>query len=203
MEIFKEGDKSKAICEHCKEISATTFQVRTAQIQDGNKTLRVPDVLVAVCDMCDKIASVPQQSFAAVAEVKKKAETTVQDFRVPRHFLDILNLSIGIIGLNATKDLRARIVRHYLADLDVTAANIKMLKRDLNSELLMGKFKRSNRLPMRFSAELEDHFSEVVESSHLSKTAIIDSVIVRIKEDILDKKNSEKIENLKTALIAN
>ncbi len=203
MEIFKEGDKSKAICEHCKKVSTTTFQVRTTQIQDGNKPLRIPDVLVAVCDKCDKVAAIPQQSFAAVAEVKKKAETTNEDFRVPRHFLDILNNSISIIGLNATKDLRARIVRYYLADLDITAESIKILKRNLKSELLIGSFKRGNRLSMRFSSELEDHFAEVLESSDLNRTEVIDSVIVRIKEDILDKKDSEKIDNLKTALMAN
>lgn len=203
MEIFKEGDKSKAICEHCKKISETTFKVRTSQIQDGQKTLRVPDVLVAVCDTCDKVAAIPQQSFAAVAEVKKKAETKNEDFRVPRHFLDILNNSIRIIGLNASKDLRARIVRHYLADLDITVKDIKHLKENLNSELLVGKFKRGNRLPMRLSSELEDHFTEVIALSHLSKTQVIDSVIVSIKEDILDNKDSEKIDNLKTALMAN
>ncbi len=203
MEIFKEGDKSKAICEHCKKVSTTTFQVRTTQIQDGNKSLRIPDVLVAVCDKCDKVAAIPQQSFAAVAELKKKAETTNEDFRVPRHFLDILNNSISIIGLNATKDLRARIVRYYLADLDITAESIKILKRNLKSELLIGSFKRGNRLSMRFSSELEDHFAEVLESSDLNRTEVIDSVIVRIKEDILDKKDSEKIDNLKTALMAN
>jgi len=52
--------------------------------------------------------------------------------------LDILNNSISIIGLNATKDLRARIVRYYLADLDLTAENIKTLKRNLKSDLLTG-----------------------------------------------------------------
>lgn len=203
MEIFKENDKSKAACEHCKKITETTFQVRTANIQDGNKTLRVPNILVAVCDTCDKTAAVPQQSFAAVAEVKKKAESKVRDFRVPRHFLDILNNSIRIIGLTASKDLRGRIVRHYLAELDPTDADIKLLKKKLNSELLMGKFKRSNRLPMRFSAELEDRFENVIESSHLTKTEVLDSVIVRIKEEILDKKDSDKIDTLRTALIAN
>lgn len=203
MEIFKEGDKSKAICQHCKRITATTFSVRTTQIQDGKKFLRVPDVLVSVCDTCDNVAAVPQQSFAAVAEVKKKSETTHEEFRVPRHFLDILNNSISILGLIATKDLRARIVRYYLADLDPTKTNIKIMKQSLESELLIGNFKRGNRLSMRFSSELEDHFTEIIEFSALKRTEVIDSVIVRIKEDILDKKDSEKIDNLKTALMAN
>lgn len=56
---------------------------------------------------------------------------------------------------------------------------------------------------MRFSADLEDKFESVIETSHLSKTEVLDSVIVQIKEEILDNKDSDKIEILKTSLIAN
>lgn len=201
MEIFKEGDKSRGICEHCKKISETTFQVKTSTIQDGAKLLRVPDILVAVCDTCDRVTAIPQQSFAAVAEHRKKAASKSEDFRVPRHFLDILNLSISIIGLNATKDLRARIVRYYIASLNTSKEDIKHLKRNLESELLSGNFKRRDRLPMRISSELSHHFSEVIQLSRLTRTQILDSIIVRIKEDVLDRKDSTKISNLKTALM--
>ena len=150
MEIFKEGDKSKAVCEHCKKISETTFKVRSATIQDGNKLLKVPNILVGVCNTCDKVASIPQQSYAAVAEHKKKTESKSQDFRVPRHFLDILNNSISVIGLNASKDLRVRIVRYYLASLATSREDIRLLKKHLESDLLSGNFKRGDVVSIQY-----------------------------------------------------
>ncbi len=200
MEIYKEGDKSKAICSHCKKIVPTTFQVRTAQIKDGDESYKVPNVLVGVCDVCESTVSVPQQSFTAVAEVRKKAEKESFDVRLPRHLLDILNNSIAALGVDVSADLRGQLLRLYLASCD--EKNTSRLKENLKSDLLKGSFKRQNRLSMRMTGQLEDHIEKLIKSCKLKKTELVDSLIVDIKADLLDKKDPVRAKELRRALLA-
>lgn len=200
MNIFKEGDQSKGICEHCKKLVSTTFKVQDAPIHDGNATYFVKDVLVGVCDVCNRIVSIPQQSFAAVAEVRKKAEKENLEVRVPRHLLDILNNSILILGIDVTADLRSQLVRLYLAD--IKAKQYTKIKENLKSSLLRGSFKKSSRLSVRVTSQLEDIYETFLKKSHFSKTDLVYSVIVEVKKDILDKKSPSKIHEIRTALLA-
>jgi hypothetical protein len=202
MKIFKEGDKSKAVCHHCKELVVTTFRVQDAKIKDAGVSYNVPDVLVAICDQCDVVVSVPQQSFAAVAEVRRKTEKKSLNVRVPRHLLDILNVSIVDLGIQISADLRSQLLRLYIASASKDSGNKVWLTSNLDSELLRGGFKRSSRFSMKITPQLEDCFKEMQESSGLTKTEVIDSLIVEIKEDILEKKNPAKRSEVMTALLA-
>ena len=200
MEIYKEGDKSKAICDHCKKVVATTFKVKTTYIPEGNAKYRVPNVLVGVCDICNFVVSVPQQSFVAVSEVRKKAEKENLEVRVPRHLLDILNNSILSLGIEVSADLRGQLVRLYLAD--IKAKQYTKLRQNLESEILQGKFGRKNRLSLKVTSQLEELYESFLKGSDFSKTDLVYSIIVEVKKDILDKKNLSKITEIKNALLA-
>jgi len=204
MQIYKEGDKSKAICPHCRKLVATTFQVRTSSIHDGNSTYRVPMVLVGVCDQCESNITVPQQSFAAVSEVRKKAEKETLDFRLPRHLLDVLSNSIVALGVESSPDLRSQLLRLYVASFfSDNKAQMKHLKTNLKSDLLVGTIKRSSRLSMKINSQLSIRFEEIKKNSGLNKTQIIDSLIVEVNKDVLsDNKNSVRLTELKRALLA-
>ncbi len=70
MTTWKVVDTSKAICFKCG-VTSTTFQVRDVPVSGTNIT--APDLLVGVCDRCDSVVSVPQQStpqiWAALAKL--------------------------------------------------------------------------------------------------------------------------------------
>ncbi|MBN8542536.1 MAG: hypothetical protein J0L82_19255 [Deltaproteobacteria bacterium] len=200
MDFYKEGDKSKAICGHCKKIVPTTFKVRRANLKDGNATLVVPDVLIAACDECDKIAGVPQQSFAAVAEVRKKAEKASLDVRLARHHLDVLNNVLEKLGIRATPDLRSHLLRYYIASIDLK--NLKYLTENLDSELLQGSYAKGNRLSIKINEDLKASIKAVLDKSKLTKTELVESVIVEVKDDVLDRPDKAKIEELKRSLLA-
>ena len=72
MKIHFEGEKSIAICPNCKIIVTTTFTTRdvTAHTADWGRVL-VKNVLVSVCDRCEHVIGIPQQSTPAI---KKKLE---------------------------------------------------------------------------------------------------------------------------------
>jgi RNase P subunit RPR2 len=60
MKVFKAGEKSRAICSDCKKTVRTTFTCRDVSCNDGSGIAR--DILVAVCDECGNLASIPPQS---------------------------------------------------------------------------------------------------------------------------------------------
>ncbi|MNL01763.1 hypothetical protein D3C87_1222460 [compost metagenome] len=181
---------------------STTFQVRTTTIRDGEESYRVPDVLVGVCDHCDDVVSVPQQSFAAVAEVRKKAEKETLDFRVPRHLLDVLNSSIVELGVEASSDLRSQLFRLFVASVSEKPKIKERLNKNLKSDLLKGSFKRSSRLTIKVSSQLGDLFESMKEASGLNKTQVLDSIIVEVNNDILGKEDKEHRGEVRRALLA-
>ena len=66
MIFYKIGDKSKAICDSCQQVRTTTFQERDVPLSSGKDCAH--DLLVAVCDHCDHIVAIPQQSVSRIQE---------------------------------------------------------------------------------------------------------------------------------------
>lgn len=56
---YSVGDKSQAICYQCGLMN-TTFARKDIPFGDGSGTVK--DLLVAVCDSCGEVVSVPAQS---------------------------------------------------------------------------------------------------------------------------------------------
>jgi hypothetical protein len=69
--LWRAGDRSRAICEHCGGVVETRFECRTYPLHEPR--IEVPDVLVAVCTVCDRIAAVPFQSSPRLNEARKAA----------------------------------------------------------------------------------------------------------------------------------
>ncbi len=70
MKLLFEGDKCKAICEHCGPVT-TTYLYRDVSLSDSGKIVK--DVLVGVCDKCDSVASMPAQSTTVIkAEIENQ-----------------------------------------------------------------------------------------------------------------------------------
>lgn len=64
MKFYEAGSPSKAICESCKGLVPTTFRYRDVAFDDGRDSVK--DILVAVCDHCDTVVSIPAQSTPAI-----------------------------------------------------------------------------------------------------------------------------------------
>ena len=169
MEFYKEGEKSKAVCSTCKKVNSTTFKVRTADIRDGASFLSVPSVLVGVCDDCDTVVTVPQQSFAAVAEVKKKAEKGSLEVRLCRHELDILNNSITNMGIELTSDLVPQLLKYYIVRLRKDKKTIKRMRTNLKSDLFDGSARKTNRLSIKINVSLSLRLAEFLKEAGLTK----------------------------------
>lgn len=67
--LWKVGDRSRAVCEQCGRMVETRFERRAYRL--STPRVDVPDVLVAVCTACDRIAAVPYQSSARLNEARR------------------------------------------------------------------------------------------------------------------------------------
>ena len=65
MQVYKENDKSKAICEKCVKVVDTTFVFRDVKKPKSGEKV---NILVAVCDECGEIVAIPAQSLRALYE---------------------------------------------------------------------------------------------------------------------------------------
>ncbi|MGB0833255.1 MAG: hypothetical protein ACPGR2_01915 [Psychrobium sp.] len=71
MKKLKEGDTGQAICKDCSSLSNITYRVRNVPFSDGSGIVK--NILVGVCNCCDRVISVPHQS---TPEIKKEFEKT-------------------------------------------------------------------------------------------------------------------------------
>lgn len=75
MKLFKEGDKSKAICSSCEDVVSTTFKYRDVPFSDGVGCVK--NILVSVCDCCGQVVATPPQSTPTIqashAQLVKKS----------------------------------------------------------------------------------------------------------------------------------
>ncbi|MGB0833422.1 MAG: hypothetical protein ACPGR2_02790 [Psychrobium sp.] len=70
MKTVKAGDKGKAICHGCECVVETTFMKRDVALSDNSA--KVENLLVAVCNNCDAVVALPQQSAEKVNETINK-----------------------------------------------------------------------------------------------------------------------------------
>lgn len=195
MKLYKVGEKSKALCEQCEKIRSTTFRERTIPLSSGKGS--VEDVLVAVCDGCDNIVGIPQQSAPRIQEAIRTSRQPVEA-RVPRHLMDALNLICHDLGASG-QDQSAALFRFFLQRASRSKASPTRLRRIMNTEEATGTSSA------RFSIKLNEHLFEILvrleEQTHLKRTDVVKAIMVTMKQDVLDKKDKNLRKDLKEMLL--
>jgi hypothetical protein len=184
MELHKVGDKSKALCPFCKQLCTTTFEERDVPLSSGKGLVR--DVLVAVCDTCDRVVAIPQQSAPRIKETVRFSRHSLET-RIPRHLLDAVALACYELGFGT--DCAVVLFRYYLQRV----ASEPRLRSRL--ALLSASNDAQGRASARFSAKLNDELNaallDLERTSRLKKADVVKGVIVQMKQDILDAKRKD------------
>lgn len=195
MKIFKVGESQKAACEKCHSFENARFQLRDVPFSDG--TGIVKKVLVGVCDKCDSIIVLPHQSTPAVKrqyEIKRKPV----EGRLPAHLIDILNLATLEIG--ASTDFLPSLMKYYVHSLVTNEKTAKDIARYLKSDLASGKAEKRISLKGR---QIYDELNYLKTLTQIENTTdLLKSIILKINDDILIKRKSKQIENLKSIMAA-
>jgi hypothetical protein len=191
MRLWNVGDKSEAICPACRRRRATTFEVRDVPVVDRRVT--VPDVLVAVCDACGKVAAIPAQSTPLLKQALERAPAKLSA-RINRRLDDGLRLIAAESGARE-RDFRALVVRYYLLQLSRNRALAKRVARLAHSELVGGR--KTSRLEIRLpEPALAAAWEAAQDAGVRSQTEMIEGVVAAAVEDVLEHRDPRRAARL-------
>lgn len=202
MKLFTAGDKSQAICEACVAVVPTTFGYRNVPFDDGVGIAN--DILVATCDRCDEVVSVPAQSLPAVRRARSVADVPLEAL-LPAFDLEILDAAAVRISSTASVRYRKMLIAHFAlkAVADPKAADrlrilYKEIRRfDRNRRIVIPK----KRLSFKASRELDKSIKDLMQKSGLNKTAVLRGLVWTIRREIVDPDQPANLQILRDQAI--
>jgi len=204
MKLHHSGEKSRAICEADGQVS-TTFRYRDVPFSDGSGI--ATQILVGVCDSCDKVVSIPPQSTPAIRAARKSADVSIEA-KLPAIFLAALDLACFRIDPNVTPDFRKRLLMYYVHRSVRNKAAMRRVANALNdSHTAFLKLPQipleQRRLSMKVSAAMSRDVNHLLKETNLTKTNLFKSLVVQINKDIVVPKRPANMEALQTlAMVA-
>lgn len=191
MDIYKVGDKSKALCSFCKAMTGVTFQVRTVPLSNGKG--KVEGVLAGACDRCDRVVSIPQQSVPRIKEQMTSKRHSIE-IRIPQHLSDVLNLACHQIGAHSASEFQAILIKYYIRR--ILEANLsKKLHKLLESDLSLGK--SDSRISLKIDDAMYEMLSSALEHSKLSRSELLRGIAILVKHEVLDEEDEDAVEDLR------
>lgn len=179
MKIHKRGEKSKAMCGSCEGVRSTTFQARTVPFRHREGS--VSELLVSVCDDCDTVVGIPQQSVPRISKAIQTRHPV--EARLPRHLVDALNLTIYELSGESARGAGV-VLRFYLSRLASAEDPLERLHELVSEDEAQGTNDG------RFSTKVGDRYRAMLETvtarSGLSRANLIRGIVVQAKRDVLD-----------------
>jgi hypothetical protein len=190
MNILRVGDQEKGACEKCAAFVTVTYCLRDVPFSDGSGL--VSNVLVGVCDTCDQVCVLPQQSTPVVKRAMDRQRKPIES-RVPAHMVDILNLASAEIGCGT--EFVPYLVKYYVHAMASQKMSASRLPQYLGSELAKGKAQK--RLSLKGQHIVED-VGALKALTHIESTSdLIRGVILKINDDIVQNKRQKPLNELR------
>ena len=188
MHLWKEGDRSEAMCGACEKRVGTRFEVRTVRLEESGTD--VPDVLVAACDACGAVAAIPAQSSPKLKEARERRKAEQLETRIPPHLDDVVHLLSDHFAA-AVATFRPALLRFYLREVAADEAFAHRVKALAASDLASGRARA--RLSLRVPAELlRDVRRRAREVGIASDADLVRGILVAALEDVLEGKAPER-----------
>lgn len=184
MKLLREGDTSRAICETCGSIQPTTYRRRTVPFR--HREGQVSGVLVGVCNACDTVVSIPQQSVPRITKELDRQRHALEA-RLSNYLLDALNVTLTTLEGASTPRGFAVLLRYYLDWANKNPEALTRLKQLAGAEEARGK--AVERLSVKLDDRYADILANLVKDSGLNKTSVVKSIVVQAKRDVLDDEN--------------
>jgi hypothetical protein len=198
MRLFKEGERSKALCDHCQDVVATTFERRDVPFSDGSATAR--NILVGVCAVCGRTVSIPAQSTPAIARSRKEAPQSLEA-NLPAIYVDVLDCAAHAIDNAASSEFRRVLLTYFVHKSTHDPRAVKRLKKAHERALLRYPEERGaarRRLSMKVPPRVSRELRELEAQTELNTTELLKSVVCEIQELVLDEPKASLIEELRT-----
>ncbi|EEA03783.1 conserved hypothetical protein [Burkholderia sp. H160] len=196
MKLYEEGEKSNAICSHCKQLVRTTFQRRDVPFSDGKG--KVKNILAAVCDVCDRVVAVPAQSTPAIREARQK-EVRPIEAHLPAIYLDVLDLAAYIVDSASSTEFRKVLMTLYLhrfASGEYPRARLIKAHRSAIERFKEHRGAARRRLSMKVTPCIAEDLKTLMHETTLSQTEVIKSVIYQIQSDVIEAQKPALLKEL-------
>jgi hypothetical protein len=195
MKLFRAGEKSRGICEHCRCLVDATFHYKDVPFSDGSGVVK--DILALVCDVCGDVIATPAQSTPAI---KAARETAIKSIEVslPASFIEALDLAAFRIDPEATTEFRKRLLAYYIhraAEKDEPTERLTNRIASNGERFDIDSPKR--RLSFKVTPRLSGEIDKIIKRSKLSKSDLIKSLVMQIYEDILQPKSPHNMKELR------
>ncbi|PRX98306.1 hypothetical protein [Paraburkholderia sp. BL25I1N1] len=196
MKLYEDGEKSKAVCHHCKQLVSTTFARRDVPFSDGKG--EVKNILAAVCDACGNVVAVPAQSTPAVREARRK-EVRPIEAQLPAIYLDVLDLAAYIVDSTSSTEFRKVLMILYLhrfASGEFPRALLIKAHRATSERFKERRGEARRRLSMKVTPRIVEDLKTLMHDTTLSQTEVIKSVIYQIHADVIESRKPELMREL-------
>lgn len=184
-----EGQKSEAVCRHCKTLVSTTLRTRTYCL--GGTGFDVPGVLVGVCDTCDEVATIPAQSSVRLRDARVRRKERSLEARIPTHLADVIHLIADRFGA-PVQEFRPGLLRFYMSELAGDAGFARRVHALAGSDLAQAPSpaRISLRVPAPLLAKAR---AQAREAGIATAAEMLRGILLAAKEDVLDGGNPERI----------
>lgn len=188
MYLVKEGDASEAICPHCKTLVTTHYRTRTYRLASSG--VDVPGALVAVCDLCDQVATIPAQTTPRIGEALRLRKEESLEVRIPTHLEDVIRLLASHYEA-PVQTFRPGLLRFYLRELASDAQFAERVNTLAKSDMARGpaRARISLRAPEPLLAEARERARRVGMDTDAQ---MLRGLLLAAKEDVLDGGDSQR-----------
>jgi hypothetical protein len=188
MYLVKEGDQSEAVCRHCKAIVTTTYRTRTYRLVTSG--VDVPGALVAVCDLCDNVATIPAQTTPRIGEALQRRKEESLEARIPTHLEDVIRLLADHYEA-PVQTFRPGLLRFYLREMASDPEFAERVSTLARSE--MAKAPARARVSLRTPEPLLSEAREQARRAGIETDAeMLRGILLAAKEDVLDGADRER-----------
>jgi hypothetical protein len=197
MKIWKDGEKSRALCPSCERKTEVVFQRRDVTLSPPE--VKTSDVLVAICVQCEGIALIPHQSTPKLREAIQNPKETL-NVRIPGHLEDVLYLLIERVA-HGWKNGRSPVLKYLLHEFGNTPAYAKKVKAHLQDDLAQGAADRdvSVRVPTYILVAV-DQMADLVGID--SRSEVLRGILASAKEDVLEEQDPGFVGSMERAISA-
>nr|BFD40151.1 hypothetical protein FFPRI1PSEUD_16500 [Pseudomonas sp. FFPRI_1] len=199
MKLYLQGDRGKALCEHCQQVVGITYSRRDVPFSDGNGQAR--EILVGVCDLCATVVAIPPQSTPAIKEARKQSLTSIEA-RLPAVYLDVLDAAMHSVAADAGVQMRKLFFSYYFSA--PTGPCLERVHHGFAAYLAEQAEARQlpavyamKRLSLKVNHYVAEDFARLLEATRMTQTELLKSLIAQIRLDVLEGGNPAVIADLR------
>ncbi|MGE8415270.1 MAG: hypothetical protein ACN6QY_23200 [Pseudomonas sp.] len=199
MKLYLQGDRGKALCEHCQQVVGITYTRRDVPFSDGNGQAR--EILVGVCDLCATVVAIPPQSTPAIKEARRQQLTSIEA-RLPAVYLDVLDAAMHSVAEDAGVQMRKLFFSYYFSApavpcLEQVHNGFAAYLAEQAEARQLPAVHAMKRLSLKVNHYVAEDLARLLQTTRMTQTELLKSLIAQMRLDVLEGGNPAVIADLR------